>query len=118
MMLSGIVYYRRVGTSLVGKWSHEKTNGMLADEVIQNVPVGSIEGSWPVEISVPDAGLIFRGQVTISKLGESLRFEWNGTDLTNNTNASYAGIGIAFIDLIFASFEPAGSDQGRSTNKN
>jgi hypothetical protein len=106
-MQSGIVYYQRVGTSLVGKWSHEKINGVLADEVIQNVPAGSVEGLWPVEISMPGAGLIFKGQITISRFGESLRFEWSGTDLTKNTSAHYIGIGIASGDLIFASFESA-----------
>jgi hypothetical protein len=41
---SGIVVYRRKGTTLEGQWSHVRIDGKLAKEVVSDVPIGAYEG--------------------------------------------------------------------------
>jgi mannose-6-phosphate isomerase-like protein (cupin superfamily) len=105
-MRSGVVYYRREGNSLVGKWTHEDTSGRLGDEVVQNVEPGATEGAWPVEIYAPGGNLLFTGELKSTKLGDSLKLEWIGEFTEQRAEGRFSGIGIALTnDLIVASFE-------------
>ena len=41
---AGIIIYRRSGTSLVGKWTHENVAGIFQKEIVRDVAPGTWEG--------------------------------------------------------------------------
>jgi mannose-6-phosphate isomerase-like protein (cupin superfamily) len=105
-MHSGIIYYLRKERTLVGKWTHQDIGGLLADEIVRDVAPGATEGLWPVDINAPNGDLMFTGQLSSRKLGESLLLEWSGILVEQQTPARFIGIGICLNDdLIVASFE-------------
>lgn len=104
-MKAGIVVYKRDGTSLVGKWSHAKIDGKLADETVHDVPAGALEGNWPVKISGPAGQLYFTGRLTSVKFGDCLKLAWTGT-FPDGKPGLFEGIGYATDrDSISATFE-------------
>jgi hypothetical protein len=103
---SGIVVYRRKGTTLEGQWSHVRIDGKLAKEVVSDVPIGAYEGDWPVKVYMPDGQLQFTGRLRSTRLGDCLKLTWLGPD----GNAAFQGLG-QHIDgeLMAASFEEISS---------
>ena len=104
-MQAGIVVYQRQGNQLVGRWSHQNNNGVLADEIVHDVAPGAVEGDWPVEIFEPNGKLQFTGRLNSSKWGDCVKLSWTGS-LSNGTSASFEGIGTASgADILSATFE-------------
>jgi len=106
-VLSGIVVYRRNGTTLEGRWAHVSTGGLLAKEVVSDVPIGAYEGNWPVDILKPDENSpFFTGRLTSTRLGDCLKLTWQGSFVPGNAQATFEGLGQQIDDeLIAASFE-------------
>jgi hypothetical protein len=97
---AGIVMYRRSGTSLVGKWTHESVDGISQKEIVHDVSPGAWEGDWPVEVFKGDA-LIFQGRLSSIKLGDCLKLTWK------NDSSEFQGVGYVIDDeTAAASFEP------------
>jgi hypothetical protein len=108
LSLSGIhrSLYQRQGNQLVGRWSHELNDGVLANEIVHDVAPGALEGDWPVEIFKPDGKPYFTGRLNSSKWGDCLKLAWKGSFLANGTSASFEGIGYASgPDTLSATFE-------------
>ena len=104
-MEAGIVVYQRQGNQLVGKWSHEKTNGKLADQIVRDVAPGPLEGDWPVEIYIQPNVLYFTGHLHSSKLGDCVKLVWQGNFKKDGTPGRFEGIGYEYGDLLSATFE-------------
>jgi len=105
-MIAGIVFYRRQGAELIGRWSHERFVGKLADERVTGVEAGSFTGTWPVEIFDPEGNAMFTGHLESVPFGESLKLSWRGTLLADGKPALFEGIGCAMdSDTLCASFE-------------
>ncbi|MBR1220023.1 hypothetical protein JQ557_18610 [Bradyrhizobium sp. U87765 SZCCT0131] len=112
-MQSGIVYYKRSGSTFDGRWSHQDTGGVFAREVVHDAQPGPFVGSWQVEIFAPDGRSLFVGQLQAVPLGDCVSLSWTKT---GETAASFVGLGHAIDpDLVMACFEPAGgqASQGR-----
>jgi hypothetical protein len=102
-MQAGIVIYRRSGTSLVGKWTHESVNGISQREIVHDVLPGTWEGDWPVEIYKDDAA-IFQGRLSSVKFGDCLKLTWK------NDESEFQGVGYAIdAEMVAATFEPVPS---------
>lgn len=92
--------YRRSGTSRAGKWTHESVDGISQKEIVHDVPLGTWEGDWPVEVFKGDA-LIFQGRLSSIKLGDCLKLTWK------NDSGEFQGVGYVIDDeMAAASFEP------------
>jgi hypothetical protein len=105
-MQAGIVVYQRQGNQLVGQWSHEKTGGALANEIVHDVAPGPLEGDWPVEIFVPGGKLYFTGRLSSSKLGSCVKLIWEGSFVDDGKPGRFEGIGYASgADVLSATFE-------------
>src|SRR5262245_60525604 len=108
-MQAGIVVYRRLGNQLVGQWSHEKTGGSLANEIVHEVAPNALEGDWPVEIFLPPAPtgeIYFTGRLRSSNLGDCVKLVWEGNFVKDGKPARFEGIGMASgPDLLMATFE-------------
>lgn len=105
-MQAGIVVYQRKGNQLVGQWSHEKTGGALASEIVHDVAPGALEGDWPVEIFDPLGKPYFTGRLNSSKWGGCVRLTWQGNFLDDGKSARFEGIGYASgADMLSATFE-------------
>jgi hypothetical protein len=108
-MKAGIVIYRRDGSSLSGQWTHQDIGGLLAKELVQNVPSGPMVGNWPVQVSAPDGSVIFTGWLQAATLGKSLLLTWDET--MAGGQPKFVGLGYQINDdLMVASFEPAASE--------
>src|ERR1051325_461699 len=108
-MKSGIVVYRRNRTMLKGRWAHADIGGLLAEEIVSEVPVGACEGDWPVEIFKPDGTLSFPGRLRSPRLGDCLKLTWQGNFVNGNKPGTFEGLGQQIDgELMAASFEPAG----------
>jgi hypothetical protein len=102
---AGIIIYQRSGTSLIGKWTHANVLGISQKEIVHDVPPGSWEGDWPVEIFQDDAR-IFQGRLSSIKFGDGLKLTWK------NDTSEFQGVGYAIDDdMAAASFEPVTSTQ-------
>jgi hypothetical protein len=107
-MDAGIVFYRRQGDELVGRWSHPSLGGMLADERVGGVEPGTFAGSWPVEISDPSGSPMFAGRLESVPLGQCFELRWDGEMLPARSPAQFVGIGCALdADTLCATFEAA-----------
>ena len=107
-MKSGIVVYRRNGTTLEGRWAHTDFGGMLAKEIVSDVPVGAYEGDWPVEIFQPSGKPFFTGRLRSTRLGDCLKLTWQGSFVSNNSRGTFEGLGQQIDgELIAACFESA-----------
>jgi hypothetical protein len=105
-MQAGIVVYQRKGDQLVGRWSHEKTGGALADEIVHDVAAGALEGDWAVEIFDPLGKPYFTGRLNSSKLGGCVKLIWDGSFVDGGKSARFEGIGYASgADVLSATFE-------------
>ncbi|MGA9580965.1 MAG: hypothetical protein WBR13_03215 [Allosphingosinicella sp.] len=105
-MIAGIVFYRRQGDELVGRWSHATLGGRLADERVAGVAPGAVTGTWPVEIWDPAGKPMFSGELESVRFGECLRLSWRGKLLPAGTTALFEGIGCALdADTLCATFE-------------
>ena len=103
---AGIVYYKRVGETFEGEWTHELTSGIRAREVVREVGIGKVTGDWPVEIYGPDGEPYYSGTLSVATLGQSLKLAWTGAFRQDGRQASFSGIGFALDpDLIVATFE-------------
>jgi hypothetical protein len=108
-MQSGIVVYRRNGTTLEGRWAHENTGAVLAKEIVSDVPIGACEGDWPVKIFIGnDDTLLFTGRLSSTRLGDCLKLTWQGNFVDGNKPGAFQGLGQQIDgELIAACFEPA-----------
>jgi hypothetical protein len=105
-MLAGIVFYRRQGDALVGRWSHVQLGGRLADERVSGVAAGAVTGTWPVDISDPTGKPMFAGQLESVRLGDCLKLSWRGKLLPAGKPATFQGIGYVIdSDSLCATFE-------------
>jgi hypothetical protein len=105
-MEAGVIFYRRQGDELIGRWSHASKDGRLADERVVGVAAGSFTGTWPVEISDPDGAPMFEGMLESVSFGECFKLTWRGTLLKQGMEADFEGIGCALDeDTLCSSFE-------------
>ena len=103
-MEAGIVVYKRSAGSLIGKWAHEKTGGMLSREIVRDVAKGAWEGLWPVEIFAGD-DLFFQGTLRSVKFGDCLKLTWRGKFKDGSVH-TYQGIGYVIdAETAAATFE-------------
>ncbi|MEA3011335.1 MAG: hypothetical protein QOJ91_3027 [Sphingomonadales bacterium] len=105
-MIAGIVFYRRQGDGLIGRWSHESLGGRLAEERVAGVAPGSFTGRWPVRIFDPAGKPMFAGQLESTRFGDSLKLSWRGKLMPDDKPALFEGIGYVIDpDTMCASFE-------------
>lgn len=103
-MEAGIVVYMRNAGSLIGKWAHEKTGGILSREIVHDVAEGVWEGHWPVDIFAGE-DLFFQGTLRSVKLGNCLKLTWRGK-FKDGSLHTYEGIGYVIdATTAAASFE-------------
>jgi hypothetical protein len=48
VMQAGIILCQRNGSSLLGKWTPERVNGIMQQEIVHDVAPGAWEGAWRV----------------------------------------------------------------------
>jgi len=90
---AGIVFYRRSGNRLAGKWSHVNEKGLLCDEVVGPIPAGALTGTWPVHISDSSGRRIFDGALDLETFGQCLKLTWRGDYLPAGVPVRFEGIG-------------------------
>ena len=107
-MNAGVVVYREQGSNgLVGQWTHQKIEGAIGREIIQDATFLNIQGNWPVSIYPPEGNMaIFIGTLTIEPLGSALQLKWEGTSISGQAQA-FEGVGILLPrdKLLTATFE-------------
>jgi hypothetical protein len=111
---AGVVYYRRIGRTLEGSWTHEEIGGLIAREVVYDVEEGSFEGDWKVDIYPPGGGEAFyEGRLTSRRFGEAYLLSWAGHQILTGVSREFKGIGLSLeADLLIASFQEVSLDPG------